>query len=46
MLTAQQFNNIIELSAKTIRLKRNDLLKASGSVDTNLYYITEGSFTS
>ncbi|MDY3363560.1 Crp/Fnr family transcriptional regulator [Riemerella anatipestifer] len=44
MLTAQDFNNIIKLSEKTIRLKRNDLLKASGSVDTNLYYITKGSF--
>lgn len=44
MLTPQDFNNIIKLSEKTIRLKRNDLLKASASVDTNLYYITKGSF--
>ncbi|MBO4233450.1 Crp/Fnr family transcriptional regulator [Riemerella anatipestifer] len=44
MLTSQDLNNIIKLSEKTIRLKRNDLLKASASVDTNLYYITKGSF--
>ncbi|MRM83581.1 Crp/Fnr family transcriptional regulator [Riemerella anatipestifer] len=44
MLTPQDLNNIIKLSEKTIRLKRNDLLKASASVDTNLYYITKGSF--
>ncbi|MDY3401083.1 Crp/Fnr family transcriptional regulator [Riemerella anatipestifer] len=44
MLTPQDFNNIIKLSEKTIHLKRNDLLKASGLVDTNLYYITKGSF--
>lgn len=35
--------NIIELSDKTLSLKRNEFLKVKGSVDTNVYYIESGS---
>ncbi len=34
---------IIELSSKTISVKRNEFLKTEGSVDTNVYYIESGS---
>ncbi|HMX82371.1 MAG TPA: cyclic nucleotide-binding domain-containing protein, partial [Saprospiraceae bacterium] len=34
---------LIELSTKTIILKRNEYLKYSGSTDTNLYYLENGS---
>ncbi len=34
---------IIELSEKTITINRNDFLKVSGSIDTNVYYIESGS---
>jgi CRP-like cAMP-binding protein len=34
---------IIELSTKTISVKRNEFIKISGTVDTNIYYIVNGS---
>jgi CRP-like cAMP-binding protein len=34
---------IVDLSNKTIILRRNDFLKLKGSVDTNLYFIKSGS---
>lgn len=34
---------LIELSTKTIILKRNEYLKYNGSTDTNLYYLENGS---
>ncbi len=34
---------LIELSEKTITLKRNEFLKVQGSIDTNIYYVEEGS---
>jgi CRP-like cAMP-binding protein len=34
---------LFELAEKSIILERNELLKAGGSVDTNLYYIVSGS---
>ncbi|WP_166920445.1 Crp/Fnr family transcriptional regulator [Flavobacterium poyangense] len=35
-----QQNNLVE---KTITIERNEFLKVKGSVDTNIYYIEEGS---
>jgi len=35
--------DIIELSTKSITVKRNDFLKVKGSLDTNIYYIEKGS---
>ena len=32
-----------DLFQKTIRLKRNELLKEENSIDTNIYYIKDGS---
>lgn len=34
---------IIELSEKTVTLRRNDFLKPHGSIDQNVYYIQSGS---
>lgn len=34
---------IIELSIKTIKLERNEILKVKGSIDTNIYYVENGS---
>ncbi len=34
---------IIALSEKTITINRNEFLKVSGSIDTNVYYIEKGS---
>lgn len=34
---------IIDLSEKTITINRNEFLKVSGSIDTNVYYIEKGS---
>jgi CRP-like cAMP-binding protein len=34
---------LIELSDKTITLERNDYLKVKGSIDTNIYYVENGS---
>ncbi len=34
---------IIELSEKTVTLRRNDFLKLHGSIDQNVYYIQSGS---
>lgn len=34
---------IIELSHKTMVLERNEFLKVKGSIDTNIYYIEQGS---
>lgn len=36
-------NDIIELAHKTITVDRNDYLKISGSIDTNVYFIESGS---
>jgi CRP-like cAMP-binding protein len=34
---------IIELSDKTITLERNEFLKVKGTIDTNVYYVENGS---
>jgi CRP-like cAMP-binding protein len=34
---------IIELSDKTITIDRNEFLKVKGSIDTNVYYVENGS---
>lgn len=34
---------IIDLSHKTMVLERNEFLKVKGSIDTNIYYIEQGS---
>lgn len=34
---------IIELSEKTVTINRNEFLKVGGSIDTNVYYIVNGS---
>ena len=34
---------LVELSEKTITIERNEFLKVKGSVDTNIYFIENGS---
>ncbi|MEO7048716.1 MAG: Crp/Fnr family transcriptional regulator [Ferruginibacter sp.] len=34
---------IVELSERTITLKRNEYLKVKGSIDTNIYFVESGS---
>lgn len=35
--------NIISLAEKTLTLKRNEMLKVPGTVDTNIYFVESGS---
>jgi CRP-like cAMP-binding protein len=35
--------DLVELSDKTITLDRNEFLKVKGSIDTNVYYVEQGS---
>lgn len=34
---------IIEFSDKTVTIDRNEFLKLSGSIDTNIYFVESGS---
>lgn len=36
-------NELVNLAEKTIRLERNAIVKTNGSIDTNVYYVENGS---
>ena len=43
LATRKKMKEIVELSEKEITIDRNEFLKIRGSIDTNLYYIENGS---